>query len=302
MRNILCTVILMCMCGNATAQSDFPYPHIPDSITVNHERLTWMLDNFWQRFNFNDESNDNLNVGEQGFVDFINLLGEADSLQTANAAGLFIDAVMLHSHSATMQKHFMELSEHYLANPDSPLRNDRIHAAVTEARAALPDSVITPAERSKLLSRCKILRLNMPGMKANNFRFAMADSDEEEQLYNINATYLLLCFFDPECERCSETLKEMARCEVLERDNIRILCICTEDMTTTGRDNQYRNVCAHLPEKWTVGCVLGGALAERELYWFDQMPSLYLLDKEKRVILKDASLHIIKTKLTDCPQ
>ena len=38
-------------------------------------------------------------------------------------------------------------------------------------------------------------------------------------------------------------------------------------------------------------------LAGRLLYWFDRMPSLYLLDKDKRVILKDATIEETEEKL-----
>ena len=254
----------------AKAQVEFPYPHIPDSIAVNYDRLSWMLNNFWNNFNFRNESANNLKVGEQGLVDYINLMDNADSIQAATSASIFVNRLMTVPRSSIMRKVFKNLAEHYLDNPYSPMRNDRTYATLIEAIAAMPDSAISSTERIRLLDKSRLLRLNLPGNKASNFTLTTPDG-EEKSLQEINADLLLLYFYDPDCEQCKETQKHMEQSGILKDKRLQILRVNPTDYDLAGR----------------------------LLYWFDRMPSLYLLDKDKRVILKDATIEETEEKLRE---
>ena len=254
----------------AKAQVEFPYPHIPDSIAVNYDRLSWMLNNFWNNFNFRNESANNLKVGEQGLVDYINLMDNADSIQAATSASIFANRLMTVPRSSIMRKVFKNLAEHYLDNPYSPMRNDRTYATLIEAVAAMPDSTISSTERIRLLDKSRLLRLNLPGNKASNFTLTTPDG-EEKSLQEINADLLLLYFYDPDCEQCKETQKHMEQSGILKDKRLQILRVNPTDYDLAGR----------------------------LLYWFDRMPSLYLLDKDKRVILKDATIEETEEKLRE---
>ena len=252
----------------AKAQVEFPYPHIPDSIAVNYDRLSWMLNNFWNNFNFRNESANNLKVGEQGLVDYINLMDNADSIQAATSASIFANRLMTIPRSSIMRKVFKNLAEHYLDNPYSPMRNDRTYATLIEAIAAMPDSTISSTERIKLLDKSRLLRLNLPGNKASNFTLTTPDG-REKSLQEINADLLLLYFYDPDCEQCKETQRHMEQSGIFKDKKLQILRVNPTDYDLAGR----------------------------LLYWFDRMPSLYLLDKDKRVILKDATIEETEEKL-----
>ena len=254
----------------AKAQVEFPYPHIPDSIAVNYDRLSWMLNNFWNNFNFRNESANNLKVGEQGLVDYINLMSNADSIQAATSASIFANRLMTIPRSSIMRRVFKDLAEHYLDNPYSPMRNDRTYATLIEAIAAMPDSAISSTERIRLLDKSRLLRLNLPGNKASNFTLTTPDG-EEKSLQEINADLLLLYFYDPDCEQCKETQRHMEQSGILKDERLQILRVNPTDYDLAGR----------------------------LLYWFDRMPSLYLLDKDKRVILKDATIEETEEKLRE---
>ena len=269
LRKTLIIALMTMPFGHFTkAQIEFPYPHIPDSIAVNYDRLSWMLNNFWNNFNFRNESANNLKVGEQGLVDYINLMGNADSIQAATSASFFANRLMTIPRSSIMRKVFKNLAEHYLDNPYSPMRNDRTYATLIEAVAAMPDNAISSTERIKLLDKSRLLRLNLPGNKASNFTLTTPDG-EEKSLQEINADLLLLYFYDPDCEQCKETQRHMEQSGILKDKRLQILRVNPTDYDLAGR----------------------------LLYWFDRMPSLYLLDKDKRVILKDATIEETEEKL-----
>ena len=271
LRKTLIIVLMTMPFGHfAKAQVEFPYPHIPDSIAVNYDRLSWMLNNIWNNFNFRNESANNLKVGEQGLVDYINLMGNADSIQAATSASIFVNRLMTVPRSSIMRKVFKNLSEHYLDNPYSPMRNDRTYATLIEAVAAMPDNAISSTDRIRLLDKSRLLRLNLPGNKASNFTLTTPDG-EEKSLQEINADLLLLYFYDPDCEQCKETQRHMEQSGIFKDKRLQILRVNPTDYDLAGR----------------------------LLYWFDRMPSLYLLDKDKRVILKDATIEETEEKLRE---
>lgn len=65
---------------NVRAQeASFPYPEIPETMTDDKARIDYMLENFWSGYPFDENTAENRAIGEQGFVDFANLMQYADS-------------------------------------------------------------------------------------------------------------------------------------------------------------------------------------------------------------------------------
>lgn len=56
-----------------------------------------------------------------------------------------------------------------------------------------------------------------------------------------------------------------------------------------------------MPQEWTVG-IDNSRIVERELYSLPAMPVIYLLDKDKRVLLKDSSPAGLEAFLSPCPK
>ena len=102
-------------------------------------------------------------------------------------------------------------------------------------------------------------------------------------------------FYDPECESCHEVLLQMAAdtalAEAVRAGKLSVLAVYTE-----GNDEAWRKALPDMPEGWMVGtdreAVKGGAL-----YDLKAMPSLYLLDGKKTVLLKDAAYEKIRATL-----
>ena len=289
----LTLLFLLLFCTATQAQKEFPYPHIPDSIEVNHDRLTWMLNHFWQSFDVADLSAENISTGEQGFVDFVTLLAAADSLQTAEAAHIFAQRMMTEPAAATP---YIDIIDHYLRDPLSPLRDDRIYAALTGAILSLPGNALTAETKARLTDARQLAMLNMSGIVANDFTFA-DNAGKEYRLYDIKAQYLVLYFYDPECAECRQLKDRVIQSPVLQDERIKVVRIYPEEDA-----NAWTKAARNLPPAWTDGRVTGGALASQRIYWFAQMPSFYLLDTDKRVVLKDATLDQLEHKLQEILQ
>ena len=58
----------------------------------------------------------------------------------------------------------------------------------------------------------------------------------------------------------------------------------------------WNNTKENFPRSWTVGYE-PGEIDEKDLYILRALPSFYLIDKNKKIILKDASLNKILQEL-----
>ena len=238
-------------------QESFPYPVIPDSLQSGAARLGYMLAHFWQDYCFSDTTIINKKVGEQGLVDFINLMQYADSAQCADAACTFADSI---GKDSIREAFFIELTDHYLGHPQSPLRNDGVYAHLLRALPPTP-------QRLFLLQQ---VERHLPGMAATDFAYDDGQG-RQQRLYDISAPFTLLVFFDPHCERCQELLPQIKEQTAAAVHSGRLALVLVD----TERNTQAA-----------------------QLYYLPQMPSLYLLDAQKKVVVKDGSLENI-SKLLD---
>ena len=123
---------------------------------------------------------------------------------------------------------------------------------------ALPE---TP-QRSWLL---KQLAKNQVGSRATDILVKTSDG-KQARLYDIKAEQTLLIFFDPDCKRC-QRLEAQLKQEPLIMQNPRLKVVCKDVNDLKGE------------------------------YYVPHTPSLYLLDKEKRVVLKGGNEEALKSLL-----
>lgn len=169
-------------------QGDFPYPDIPDEVEEPEARMAYMLEHFWQDYSFADSTAMNREVGEQGMVDFLNLMQHADSVATTRGAVVFAHSLVSHPSATSF---FEGLMEHYLGDSESPLHSDVVYAQLLRA---LPE---TP-QRVWLLEQ---LAKNRVGSRAADI-LVTASEGKRVRLYSVKAEQTLLIFYDPDCRRC----------------------------------------------------------------------------------------------------
>lgn len=184
--------------------------------------------------------------------------------------------------------YFMELAYKYLYEADSPMENEEILVpfltyATDSARA---DDYIRM--RANFLQE-RVLK-NRPGTKAADFQYITRDN-KKINLWSVLAEELLLLFYDPECLHCMEIISQIIHdsdiSAHLNNGKLKILAIYTERNESVWNAN--KNL---LPANWIVGKDISG-ITENEIYDLKAMPTLYLLDKDKRVLMKDLDIRDI---------
>jgi len=272
----------------AAAQA-FRLPDVPAVLTTPEERASYLSLHYWDHFDFTDTTLiARPEITEQAFVDFISILPYTPKAQAA------VDSLIGRTlASKEMFYHFVSLADKYLYEPDSPMHDEELHLLVLRAVADNPRL----DELDKLRPR-RLLALalrNRPGDTASDFAVACRDGSRR-RLSEIEAEYVLLYFHDPECEECRRMKERLAASPtvngLLASGRLALLSVCVEGKTAAWEAAAY-------PARWIDGCDAGQRLTRDEVYDLKAMPTLYLLDSEKRVLLKDAPIERIEARLSE---
>ena len=264
-------VLWACTLVQAQAQQSFPYPAIPDTLRSVEQRAGYLSEHYWDNYNFADtlllKSKE---VTEQGFVNFIDILNRFN-LDNASKGVAHKDIVQkgitrkditqkgiacftrkAFSNAAAKER-FENLIEHYFEDQLSPVRNDRVYLMFLEEMKNSP--CFDETEKERIAFKIKTTNKNLPGDIAINFKFK-DESGKEHQLSDYKDQKVILYFYDPDCENCHEVSAWLKQ-QTIPAD-IKVLKMIA--------DNHISYI-----------------------YSLKNMPTIFLLDKENKVILKDCT-------------
>lgn len=264
----------------------FPKPKVPDLITAPEKRLAYVLDHFWSEYNFNDTTTANQTLAEQGFADFLAFLAHADSALIASSVKRYLDKGFA---PLSLRPFHEALIRHYLHDPNSPMRNDDIYLHFLQAQLqyyGTPEE----AERERCQFLMHMIKLNWPGTVATDFSF-ISHQGNSGTLHRIQSPYTLLVFSDPDCEHCMKELPSLLANPLLQHPALTVLMLNPES-------SKHLSTSVSLPESWIDAYNPEAEIQQHLLYYLPAMPSLYLLDAQKKVLLKDASLNQLNQTLS----
>lgn len=296
---IICLVCFVCLfqaCnsqskqGVNSARSDAPSfvpVVVPAMITDPQEQMVYLVNHFWDNYNFADTTLIRLpDITEQALSNYIDLMNYVPAnVQQPALAGMLKQAEA----DAVVYQYFTGQYEKYLYDPNSPFYNEALFSFVLEAMlesASLDDlQKYRPAYLLELISKNKV------GEQATDF-FYTDSKNKQNPLAAITADYTLLFFYNPDCDVCQNYKQSMQQSallnNLLDSGKLAILAIYTDDDTEA-----WRAYATELPANWINGYDQQQIIKNDELYDLKAIPTLYLLDKEKKVILKDANLNQI---------
>ena len=301
-------VLWACTLVQAQAQQSFPYPAIPDTLRSVEQRAGYLSEHYWDNYNFADtlllKSKE---VTEQGFVNFIDILNRFNldnaSKGVANKdiaqkgitrkditqkditrkditqkdiarkditqKGIACFTRKAFSNAAAKER-FENLIEHYFEDQLSPVRNDRVYLIFLEEMKNSP--CFNETEKERIAFKIKTTNKNLPGDIAINFKFK-DENGKEHQLSDYKDQKVILYFYDPDCENCHEVSAWLKQ-QTIPAD-IKVLKMIA--------DNHISYI-----------------------YSLKNMPTIFLLDKENKVILKDCTaqelIENISTKYISQPR
>jgi thiol-disulfide isomerase/thioredoxin len=136
---------------------------------------------------------------------------------------------------------------------------------------------------------------NKPGHKASDFIYTLKNGSSAS-LLRTKSKLLLLYFFNPECHECKITRGKMIQSAVIgqleKKGVLRILSVYPDQELSAWTKNY-----AELPASWINGYDKGSEVQKKAIYDLKAIPTLYLLDENKTVLLRDATVENIEKYL-----
>jgi thiol-disulfide isomerase/thioredoxin len=267
----------------------FPMITVPVIYADPTARAEYLAMHYWDRFDFNDTAyvGSAALVSEQAIVDYITVLRYASYPVICDGLKHLMDKAEKYP---AMYAYFSSQMEHYLFDAGSSLRNDEFYIPVLEHIVA-SDSLNEPRKiRPNLL--LAQLRKNRPGTQAANIHYATA-SGIKASLHDLKSEYILVMFHNLNCGNCKELTAQIEASpvtgEMQKRKKLTILAVYP------GQEVEaWRKHLAEMPSSWVNGYDYGMEIENQETYVLRIIPTLYLLDKNHRVIIKDAAFNYVE--------
>lgn len=266
-------IICLIICPLLTWGQNFAYPVPPDSIDGRQDRINYMAKHFWTESTIADTANFQ---GPKLLLDYLYLLKQTDEQQKCVQS--FVSFACRQENTFGLILYWLD---NILYDSSSPHYNENLYSSLMNA------VIISDADSiMKLipLKRMEMMKKNQVGKQANNFSFVNKEG-HNNSLYKIEAPLLLLVFNNPDCSLCHQTEKSIVQNELVQSwmnsGRLKLLAITPDADYEEWMNHTY-------PSNWLVGYDKEKVIYEQRLYDIQRLPCLYLLDKDKRVLLKEA--------------
>lgn len=303
--NVLPILCILCLCacksGNASGLNKnevaqdtiktFTLPSIPPMLTAPDLRAEFLVKHYWDNVNFADTNYiHHPEVTEQAWADYCDILNHVPLETAQEAMRKTIEQTNVDKKVFT---YITDLADKYLYDPNSPMRNEEFYIPVLDAMLASP--VLEEIEKVRPKARRELAQRNRIGTKALNFNYTLA-SGAQGSLYQLNTDYTLLFINNPGCHACAETIEALKSApiinQLLSQKKLTVLSVYPDEEL-----DEWRKHLNEFPKEWINAYDKKFVIKEQQLYDLKAIPTLYLLDKDKTVLLKDVTAEAVEEYL-----
>lgn len=265
-------------------------PEIPVILTTQEERTSYLTTHYWDHFNFADTVQFNQPEKlELFFVDFVQALSYLPTDKAVDAIKGMMERVL--AADPRIGRTFMGWCEKYFYNPNSPVRNEELYIPVLQL--IVSSSRIGELDKTRPRYQLEMALKNRPGSVAADFTY-IQDCGKKGKLSGVRAAYILLFFNNPDCNDCRRVKQYLMLSEVfraLPVEKLKVLALYPDEEPELWQKEKY-------PSQWLNAWDQGVILRE-QLYDLKAIPCLYLLDWEKKVVMKDAAIEDVESFFKD---
>lgn len=270
---------------------EFKMITIPDKIKKPKDRAAYLALQYWNNFDFTDTVYIYLpQITEQAMADFIDVLPHTDE-EIAHSS--IISTLKKAEVNNRILFHFLSLFQKYLYDRNSPVRNDEYYIPVLDY--IMSSERTNENEKAAAGFKMNMLMKNRIGNKASNFNYISASGTKNE-LYDIKSNYTIIIFYNPDCHSCKTTINYLKESDFfnynLRNNQLNILAFSPE-----GDPQILKEHKGEIPDNWINGYDKDMTVIINNLYDLRAYPEIYLLDKNKNVILKNVKIDKVEEYL-----
>lgn len=296
-------------CSSTEEKSNLPvrFPYTtPPTILGPDEAPVYFAEHFWERYlspSWTYPSDTSMVRGvanvklEEAVSSYVRILSTIELDKADNIVRKFTETLIATEVADTASVVFEKVSslfERYAFDPNSPIRDEDIYGAYA---SVMSGCTLIPIERRESYAQdARLCALNRRGTVATNFRFTYRDG-RVSRLLDIHAQYTILFFSNPGCTACKEIIETLSGDrKITKMIELGILAVVNiyidEDM------QGWLKYMPIYPKEWHNVFDQNGVIRSEELYNIRAIPSLYLLNSNKVVILKDATPQALYNRIS----
>ena len=229
----------------------------------------------WEGFAFENKQLVESREAEERFARFLLYIAQQAPAQQAEQIG----ELLAKAEKNNVTERFLTLAEKYLYDPNSPYRNDEQYLLFLQYAATHQFADYTTNPRYQ--KHYTMVQKNRVGTPAADFPFT-TQAGEEGHLYGVQSPYILLFFHDPNCEECQLVKQHLASQHAhFAQKGVQVVAVYIDDEIEAWKSASY-------PSAWL--SVYAPEIDQQDLYNIKALPTLYLLNTRKLVLLKDVRL------------
>lgn len=279
----ICLLLLGASCASKQEQSGRRIPPPEAHLTTAKEQALHYIKHYWTQVNL--ESDSTLLSPKSQLRD---LMEDYCGLLSSFPAEEVTEAILtpLKRSSSELLPHMLELYRQELYINASIYSSEDHYQSVLEWSIRSPSVPLYLQQRAT--SELELLKKNRVGTKATDFIYTLPDSTGRRLSY-LNSPYNMLIFASPGCPSCSMVLEDIAQSKEMEalvkskQLHILVVYVMVNDPDEVGMHAE------ELPEWFEVGYDANNQILENQLYDIKASPTIYLLDRQSKVLLKDTS-------------
>lgn len=259
-------------------------PVAPAVVSGKGTEANYIALRYWEKMEWEDRSwlSDTAAV-EQTFADFLYLLQHIAPTTADEAIGNMMKGA---EKDSVMFVGFFDMCNKYLYDPNSPWRNETLYIAVLNTFVS--SNMVSETGKTRVRFQLEMAMKNRIGEPAADFSYTLTNG-KVGSLYKVKSAYTLLFFNNPDCHDCARVKGVL---EKINAPGLKIVAIYPDEDLSLWKSSAY-------PSGWINGHAENVEI--NRLYDLKAIPTLYLLDNEKRVLMKDAEAEEIAQRLMQQP-
>lgn len=273
----------------------FPEVKVPSMYTSAEDITDYVLAHYWDAFLTPSGPFlcDSAHVGgvqkklyAVELASYLSILENSPLDKARTSISGFFDKLEAYQKADTSSNVFaqtVEAVEYYLYNPNSEIRSEELYLPFVSR--LVTSSLVSDDMKPSYEHAARLCSINRIGTPAADFRF-VDNSGRIRTLYGEKSEYTVVIFVNPGCHACEETVSYFTTPEIIDKVNsgrVKILGIYIDEEI-----DKWKEEAPGLPQHWICGYDPDFVIRKDLIYSVRAIPSIYLLDSEKNVILKDA--------------
>ena len=226
-------------------------------------------------------------IFEESFGGFVSLIENVDDTIAKKSMQRLVDRAVKMAEDGYPQffSQIMQNGEKILFDAHSPLLDDELYLPILEGIEKC--TVVPENVKESFKYQADICNKNRVGTTAADFRYTTQQGTSN--MHSIQTEFLLIFFNDPDCPNCRQALEIMKKSDViLNLVGMGVMKVLA--VSPGGKTELWAERRADFPMDWIYAYDPDGKLNQGTIYTLRTSPSIYLLDEDKNVIIKDASL------------